>query len=205
VAVVLHVDASDQDAHSLLRRLSAAFAEEWAIERPDGRLLYRDLAETRLAQVSAVWTRAAYTPADARTPDMQHILALSDALVDELLAADCYVFSVPQYNLTLPAKFTAYLDHIVRMGRTFHVDGNAVQGTLAGRKALVITARELNYHPLPWAQFDNHEPYLRSVLGMIGLTDLTFIRAEAGILKSSTAERELESALAQVREVVRTW
>lgn len=205
MAVVLHVDASEQDPNSLLRRLSAVFAEEWAIERPDGRVIYRDLAETHLPQVSAVWTRAAYTPADARTPEMQHVLTVSDLLVDEVLAADCYVFSVPQYNLTLPTQFTAYLDHIVRMGRTFHVDGSAVQGALAGRKALVITARELNYHPLPWAQFDNHEPYLQSVLGMIGLTNLTFIHAEGGILKSAAAERELDSAMAKIRDVVRTW
>ena len=126
---LLHIDASARpgrsgiDAHgSHTRRLSARFVERWREARPDDRVDYLDVGQHPPAHVDARWIHAAFTAPAEREPWMAEALAESDRLVDQLVAADLIVVGLPMYNFSVPAQFKAWIDNIVRVGRTFGFD-----------------------------------------------------------------------------------
>lgn len=130
---------------------------------------------------------------------MHAALRLSDELIDELLAADTLVFGVPMYNFGLSAGFKAYIDQIVRVGRTFSYPG--FEGLAKGKRAVVMVAAGQEYSEgAPMAAMDYVTPYLRTVLGFVGITDVTFI-AVATNAGEETLARTLESARASVQAV----
>ena len=154
---LLHLDASarsgcsGQHAHgSHTRRLSARFIQRWREQRPGDPVTYRDVAASPPHPVSGEWIHAAFTPADKRVRWMHEVLHESDALVDELIASDLIVIGVPMYNFGVPAQFKAYIDNVVRVGRTFGFDrsrpGEPYWPLLAGQgKRLVILSARGDY------------------------------------------------------------
>ena len=107
------------------------------------------------------------------------MLAFSNTLEEELLAADTMVIGAPMHNFAISALLKAWIDQVVRGGRTVLFNPNGPQGPLAGKKELVITSRGGSYRAgTPTAQYDYQEPYLRHILAFVGLTDATFIHAE---------------------------
>ncbi len=129
MSVILHIDSSAKlgisglHAHgSHTRRLSDRFIKTWQTSRPDTQIIYRDVGQFPPKPVSAAWIHAAFTKPDERSDEMRAVLAESDELVDELLAADVIICGVPMYNFSYPAQFKAYIDNIVRVGRTFGFD-----------------------------------------------------------------------------------
>jgi len=128
------------------------------------------------------------------------VLAFSNTLEEELLAADTMVIGAPMHNFAISALLKAWIDQVVRGGRTVLFNPNGPQGPLAGKKELVITSRGGSYRAgTPTAQYDYQEPYLRHILAFVGLTDATFIHAEnqkpGGLGESSRA-----AAMAQIQE-----
>jgi FMN-dependent NADH-azoreductase len=125
MANLLHIDSSPRGERSKSRQLAKEFIMEWQVLHPEDAIIYRDLRESPIPHVTEEWIAADYTPQEAQTPEMAQVLQLSDELVDEFLAADRCVFSVPMYNFSIPSGFKAYIDHTVRVGRTFtFIDGN---------------------------------------------------------------------------------
>src|SRR5262249_6401475 len=129
MTTLLHIDASARRGcsgrvphGSHTRRLTARFVATWRAHAPDDRVIYRDLAAQPPAPVTDRWIEAAFTPAAQRTPWMADVLGESDQLIDELIAADVIVAGVPMYNFGPPATFKAYIDNVVRIGRTFGFD-----------------------------------------------------------------------------------
>ena len=114
---VLHLDASPRGERSHSRKLSRTILESWLRAHPDDQVTYRDLGRSPVPLVDEPMIGAAFTPPDARTPEQREAIKASDALVDELLAADTLIFGVPMYNFGVPAGFKAYIDQIVRAGR----------------------------------------------------------------------------------------
>ncbi len=108
-----------------------------------------------------------------------HRLKLSDDLIAELQQADEYLIATPMYNYGIPAKLKAYVDHIVRSGLTFKMNADgSYEGLLSGKKATVIIASAGEYKPgAPAEGLDTLKPYLREILGYIGVTDVTFIQS----------------------------
>ncbi|QSX75867.1 NAD(P)H-dependent oxidoreductase [Lysobacter arenosi] len=126
---LLHIDSSarpgrsGEQAHgSHTRRLSARFVRQWRARRPQDPVAYRDLALSPPTPVTGQWVHAAFTAPDQREPWMQATLAESDLLVDELASADLVVIGVPMYNFGMPSTLKAWIDNIVRVGRTFGFD-----------------------------------------------------------------------------------
>jgi FMN-dependent NADH-azoreductase len=161
--------------HSISRHLSSIFVDHWKRENPEGTIVTRDLYATELVPVSAAWAQAAFTPAEGRTAEQKQALALSDTLVSELQAADEYVFGVPMYNFGVPGVFKEWIDQIARAGVTFsYVDG-APKGLLTGKKATVLISAGGKYDAgTATAGLNFVEPYLKTVLGFLGVTDITF-------------------------------
>jgi FMN-dependent NADH-azoreductase len=175
---LLRIDSSAR-RNSISRQLTDKFVATWKLDYPDGEVIERDLAKTHLPHITDEWMLAAYADPATLTPAQRETLAVSDALVDELLAADIVVIGAPMYNLTVSAPLKAWIDQIVRAGRTVLWGPNGAQGVLQGKKVVVLTSRGGSFRPgSPTAQYDHQEPYLRHILGFIGLTDVAFIHAE---------------------------
>lgn len=150
---ILHIDASarpglsGRDRHgSHTRRLSRRFVDRWSTLRPQDQVTYRDVGALPPAPVSGDWIAAAFSPSDRRTPAQHAVLAESDRLTAELLAADLIVIGAPMYNFGVPAPLKAWIDNVVRVGVTFGFDrarsGEPYWPMLpAGKRLVILTSR----------------------------------------------------------------
>lgn len=170
---LLVVETSPRGDYSISRAMTRRFVEAWRAAHPGGDVIERDLVETLLTFVNAPWLQAYFTPPEQHSPEMKEALALSDVLVAELLAADELVIATPVYNYNVPAALKAWVDHIVRKGMTLGVDG---KGLVTGKKATVLIASGGVYtEGSPIRDRDIAPQYLRLVLNVIGITDVTVV------------------------------
>lgn len=207
MANILHIDTSPRGERSISRSLTYEFVTSWKDTHPGDTVTYRDLGHNPVPHVDESWIAAAFTPPEAHTPELAQAIKLSDDLIDELLAADRYVFGVPMYNLNIPSTFKAYIDQIVRVGRTFAVSDQGYQGLVdSSKKVLIITSRGGTFPAgTPAAAYDLQEPYLRTILGFIGLTDVTFIHADSLSLGDDAREKSLAAAKDAIAQYVANW
>src|SRR5258705_674612 len=165
-------------ASSVTGQLTAKFTEEWKKNHPDGEVMQRDLPATALPLITDDWL-ATRLEESKLTPAQRSYLSTSDELIEELQAADTVVIGAPMYNFSIPSSLKAWIDQIVRLGKTIGYGPNGPQGLLTKKKVVVITSRGGDYEKGTSREaFDFQEPYLRHILGFIGLTDATFIHAE---------------------------
>ncbi|UFP96249.1 FMN-dependent NADH-azoreductase [Gloeobacter morelensis] len=204
---LLHIDASPRGERSVSRRLTGEFVAAWKASHPDGEMTYRDLGREPVPHVNEAWIAGAFTPPDQHTPESKTAIEISDRLIDEFVAADCYVLGAPMYNFNVPSTLKAYIDQIVRVGRTFTVDGDGnYQGLVSGKKLLVVTSRGGNYRPGSPAQpYDMQEPFLRLIFGFIGITDVSFIHADSLQFGDEARDQSLAEARAKIAEVAPSW
>jgi len=206
MATILQIDSSPRGDRSKSRQLAREFITKWQVLHPENAISYRDLRESPIPHVTEEWIAADYTLQEARTPEMAHILQFSDELVDEFLAADRCVFSVPMYNFSIPSSFKAYIDYIVRVGRTFAVIDGQFKGLVEGKKILFITARGDEYGTGSRHEgWDAQEPALRFAYQFIGVTDIQFIHANGLDLGNEARRRGLIDARAKIQELVVNW
>ena len=203
MANILHLDASPRGERSISRQLSEEFVSAWRRLHPHDLLVYRDLGHQPVPHVTEAWIAGAYSPAETHSAASQDAMRVSDALVDEFLAADRYVFGVPMHNFGVPSTFKAYVDQIVRVGRTFTADG---KGLVLNKKMLIVTARGGHYaFGSPSQAFDHQEPWIRTIFGFIGLSDIRFIHAQGMNRGDDARAAGLEEARQQMAELVKNW
>lgn len=187
---LLHIDASARLRGSFSRHLTHTFVSQWQQANPEHEIIYRDLGAAPVPHIDERWVEAYESDPEQRTPDMNAAIALSDTLIDELMAADCYVFGIPMYNLTVPSSFKAYIDQIIRRDRTLRIENGVPTGQLSGKKLLVITTRKYNYRVGSGREDrDFLAPYLSAIFSVLGLTEMTYIHADK--LASSPADQDL--------------
>jgi FMN-dependent NADH-azoreductase len=176
---LLQIDSSPMDAsNSFSRRLTGEFVRHWRDRHPDGAVVVRDLAATSLPVLSSGWVAAAYTPEESRTPEQRSLLALSDELIAELQSADEYVIGVPMHNFSISGVLKLWIDQVARAGKTFTYAGGAPAGLLRDKHLTLIVTSGGSYEPgTPQSAMDFTEPYLRSVFGFLGVTDIRIVRA----------------------------
>jgi FMN-dependent NADH-azoreductase len=206
---LLHVDSSPRsDERSLSRRLTARFARLWREAGPPGERIvrHRDLRAGVPPHVDQAWIAAAYAAPEGRTPDMRRALATSDALVDEFLAADEYLLGAPMYNFGVPSATKAWIDNVVRVGRTFGFDPADADGQYyrplvppGRRMTVIVTTGDAGYEPGgPMWRSNQVEPYLRTVFGFVGVSDFRFVYAGNEEFGGERLARSLEAAVGQV-------
>jgi FMN-dependent NADH-azoreductase len=179
MATLLRIDSSPlgSDA-SFSRQLTTELVQQWQRTHLDGKLTTRDLATTKLQPVSAEWIGAARTPETTRSTSQHEALAVSNQLIAELEAADEYVIGVAMHNFSIPAVLKLWIDQIARAGKTFSYENGTPAGLLRNKKATFFIASGGVYDQgTPMAVMNFVEPYLRSLFGFIGVTDVTFINA----------------------------
>ncbi len=176
---LLHIDSSPRAA-SVSSRLAAAFVAKWKQQHPAGTVVHHNTSRENIPYLSEAAVDAFFTPAAGLTAEQKRVLATSDRLVDELLAADVLVLGVPMWNLSIPASLKAWIDLIVREGRTFAFTPQGVAPLVPpGKKVFIFSARGGAYPAgTPYHSLDHQEPYLRTILGILGLAEIEFIHAE---------------------------
>ena len=178
MAKILHINSSVRNQGSLSRQLTAEFLAKWKAANPSDIVIERDLAANPVPHLTEQMMGAFFTPAEQRTPAQAQTVQISDALVDELLAADVIVIGAPMYNFSVSSTLKAWIDHVARAGRTFQYTATGPVGLVTGKKVFIVTATGGVYSDGPAKAYDFLGTYLRSVLGFIGMTDVTFVQAE---------------------------
>ncbi|MBE9180189.1 FMN-dependent NADH-azoreductase [Oculatella sp. LEGE 06141] len=206
MAHILHLDSSPRGERSVSRSLAKEFISDWKAAHPDDTVTYRDIGHHPVPFVNEAWIAAAYSSPDQHTPELAEAIRISNELVDEFLAADRYVFGIPMYNYSIPANFKAYIDQIVRVGRTFSVDENGYKGLVDNKKATIITANGGAYpEGSPIHDYDLQTPYLRLIFGFMGITDVNFVHADSQALGDEARKQAIADAQAALKEAVAHW
>jgi FMN-dependent NADH-azoreductase len=176
---ILHIDSSILGGYSVSRSLSADIVARQQALHPDSKVIYHDLVVDAALHLSdhhmAVFQGGAVTD-----PVLGADIATGGAYIDELFAADIIVIGAPMYNFSIPSQLKAWIDRVCVAGRTFQYGANGPEGILPnGKKVFIASSRGGIYTgDSPAAVLEHHETYLRGVLGFIGLTDVTVVRAE---------------------------
>jgi FMN-dependent NADH-azoreductase len=181
---------------------SLALAREFLTRFPAASVVERALTAESMPHLTAETMAAMATSEAQRSERQKELVALSDTLVSELEAADTIVLAAPMYNFSIPSTLKAWVDHVVRAGRTFRYTAAGPEGLLKGKKAYVVTARGGVYSEGPGAAFDFQEPYLRAVLGFIGIKDVTFVHLEGLKISPAAAANGLAKARAKIKSLV---
>jgi FMN-dependent NADH-azoreductase len=177
---LLVIDASPRSERSHSRKLSAEYVAAWREAHPSGAVVLRDLAQNPPPFVSEAWVVGAFAPAETQPLEARQAITVSNHYVDELLAADEIVIATPMFNLNLPAALKAWIDQVVRAGQTFAVNSDGFVGLAKGKRAKILVTSSGDYRPgTPAAGYDFLSPYLRGILGFIGITDVEFVYAHS--------------------------
>jgi FMN-dependent NADH-azoreductase len=173
---LLVINSSSAGEQSVSRQLVAAAVATVQRADPGVAVVRRELGEDpvpHLLRDTLAGVRGAPS-----TPAEHAARALSDTLIAELRAADTIIVGAPMYNFSLPTTLRAWLDYVIRAGETFSYSEAGPKGLLEGKRVIVIESRGGLYSEGPGQIADFQEPYLRHLLGFIGLTDVTFVHAE---------------------------
>jgi FMN-dependent NADH-azoreductase len=164
-----------------------------------------DLAVENPGHITPLYAKAMYTPYGHHDQEQAEALALSDAWVDRLVAADLVLIGTPTYNFNIPSALKTFFDLTVRSGRTFVFAQTGFEGQLRHKKAVVINSRGLSYEAGDGSGNDHVTPYLTTILGFVGITDVsfvhigpTFLGKEATQLAKVRAAQEIASIISRI-------
>ncbi|HRP98089.1 MAG TPA: NAD(P)H-dependent oxidoreductase [Rhodocyclaceae bacterium] len=192
---ILQINASARREGAQSTRLAELVVARLRTEHPQARLVVRDLAVTPHPVLDEAALQALFTPVEARTPAQAARVALDDALIAEVQAADVLVLGVPMYNFAISAQLKNWLDAIARAKVTFRYTENGPEGLLKGKTVYVALARGGRYRG---TEADSQVPYLKTILGFLGMTDVRFIYAEGLAMGPEAAQQAFAEAEAEL-------
>ncbi len=203
MSTLLHLDSSPLES-SISRELTREFVKTWKNAHPDSAVIYRDLAANPPKPVDTAWIYSSFTPEALRTPEQKAALAPSEELIAELERADVYVIGVAMHNFSIPSVLKLWIDQVVRRGRTFVYGENGPRGALHGKKATILAASGGIYEPgTPASALNFIDPYLKTILGFVGVADVKFVTA-GGAAQVMTGAVDRETFLGPTLKQVRT-
>ncbi|PPB80440.1 FMN-dependent NADH-azoreductase [Albidovulum inexpectatum] len=189
---ILRIDSSIKGADSVSRRLTGRIVERLKAAHPDAIVTERDVTNG-IPAIDGAWLGAVYIPADQRNAEQAQIAAFSDRLLEEVRAADILVIGLPVYNFGVPAQLKNWIDQITRRGESFVYTENGPEGLLKGKRAIVALSSD---GTRMGSEVDFASPYLRHMLGFLGITDVTFVAADQMVFDPEAtlkrAEQEVE-------------
>ena len=196
---ILQINASARREGANSTRVANAIVARLQQAQPSARLTLRDLALTPHLVLDELALGALFTPADQRSAEQAARVALDDALIAEVQAADVLVLGVPMYNFGVPAQLKHWIDAVVRNGVTFRYTENGPEGLLKGKKVYVGLARGGRYRG---TEADSQVPYLKTVLGFLGITEIHFIYAEGLNMGAEAAQQGFAQADADIAAAI---
>ena len=206
MSTLLRIDSSSRTTTSHSRALGDHFEKTWHVRNPSDRVVRRDLVTDPIPHIVDQTILGYYTPAEQLTPELRAATALSDRLIAELQSADVLLLTVPMYNFSIPSALKAWIDQIVRIGHTFSYDGKNFAGLVKIKRAYVLCAYGAGGYTDggPFSAYNFLEPYLKSLLGFLGILEVQFFAVQATTADFATvatnlevAQRKIEMAIAQ--------
>ena len=192
---ILQINSSARVEGSQSTVLANDIAARLRVANPGATLTVRDLAATPHPVLDEAALGALFTPAAQRSAEQAARVALDDALIAQVQAADAIVLGVPMYNFAISAQLKNWIDAICRVKVTFQYTGKGPEGLLKGKKVYVALARGGIYRDAP---ADSQVPYLKTVLGFLGMTDVQFFYAEGLAISPDNAKQALARAHADI-------
>jgi FMN-dependent NADH-azoreductase len=193
---VLYVTSSSRGSASYSNRVAQNVLDELLARSPDATVTVRNLASEPLPHIDDDFTTATRSPNGPQTDGQRALLAQSDALVDELFAADVIVIAAPMINFTIPSNLKTWIDYVARAGRTFSYSEKGPKGLVTGKQVIVVAARGGVYAGNPALDFQL--PYLKSVLGFLGMTEIDVLEVEGTAYGPEAAEKAVVAATAKL-------
>lgn len=196
---ILQINASARREGANSTKLADQVTGRLKAAHPGAALTVRDLAATPVTVLDEAALGALFTPADQRSAEQSAVVAEYDALIAEIQAHDTIVLGVPMYNFGVPVQLKAWIDAIARAGVTFRYTEQGPEGLLKGKTVYLALARGGLYRG---TEADSQLPYLKMVLGFLGLTDVRPIYAEGLNMGPEAAAKGFEQAQADMAELV---
>ena len=195
---LLHLDSSVLGTASVSRQLSTRIVARQQALHPDLRVVVHDLAADPALHLSGVHM-AAFQGAPTDDATITADLLKGNAYMDELFASDILVIGAPMYNLSIPTPLKAWIDRVAVAGKTFRYTATGPEGLLQGKKAFIASARGGVYSAgSPAAALEHQESYLIGVLALLGVVDVTVVRAEGLALGAQAKDAAISQALADI-------
>jgi FMN-dependent NADH-azoreductase len=193
MSTLLRIDASSRHEGSWSRR----FGDEVAARLKPATTITRDLARDPLPHIPVEAIAAFFSDPSGWTDAQRAAAAVSDQVLAEIAAADDILITVPMYNFAIPSALKAWIDHVVRIGKTFSYDGKGFDGLVKGKRAFVVVAYGADgYTDGPFKSADFVAPYMRFILGFIGITDVTIVPVEGmNMGKADLAEQRARAVI----------
>jgi FMN-dependent NADH-azoreductase len=121
--------------------------------------------------------------------------------IEQFLDADVYLLTVPMWNFGIPYALKYYIDAIVQPGYLFRYDEEGrPEGLVKGKKMICVTSRGGDYSSGPLQAFDFVEPYLRTIFGFVGITDIHFFNVQPMDVSIETRKAAYKKAISEVRD-----
>jgi FMN-dependent NADH-azoreductase len=200
---LLQIHTSMFSADGQSSRLAEQFVAEFRRTHPESRVITRDIGRDPVPHLTAERFQSFLAKAGERTSEQHAVAGFSDALVDELKAADVVVLGLPMYNFGVPSTLKAYFDHVARAGVTFQYTEKGPKGLLHGKKAYVFATRGGLYAGTP---LDTQTSYVRDFLRFLGIEDVEFVYAEGlamGDAAKSDAIAKAQGAIQSIADRAR--
>ncbi|AZI24799.1 FMN-dependent NADH-azoreductase [Pedobacter sp. G11] len=195
---ILHIVSSPRGGASMSIQLGNAVVSKIQETYPESIVKEKNLAQHPFPHLEEVHLNAFFTPEESRSAENLVAIQHSDEAIAELQEADIIVIGVPFYNFGVPSTLKAWVDHIARAGVTFQYTEQGPQGLITGKKVYLAVASGGIYSDGPMQAYDFATPYLKGVLGFLGMTDVTVFRAEGAsipVVKDTALEKGIESIL----------
>jgi FMN-dependent NADH-azoreductase len=202
---ILQIDASPLGHASLSRQLTAAVVGRLKAEAPEATVVHRDLIATPVSHLSGELLQVLRPSPGSVPPSGPTIRAeaeQTEQLLTEFLGADVVVIGAPMFNFSIPSQLKAWIDRVAQAGRTFRYTAQGPVGLAGGKKVIVVSTRGGFYAGTAYeAVMDHQESYLRTVLNFLGITDVTFVRAEGVAVSAEKKEEAIASAGRQIADL----
>lgn len=198
MSTLLQINTSLFAEHGQSSKLAHEFVQAWKVRHPEGRVIVRDLAAQPLPHLDAPRFQAFLAKPEDRTPEQRAIVAESDALIDEIRAADTIVLGLPLYNFGVPSQLKAWIDHVARAGVSFRYTATGPEGLLGGRKLYVFATRGGRYLGTP---ADTQTGYIQTFFNFIGIRDIEFVYAEGLSMGEEPKRQALADAANQIERL----
>lgn len=193
---ILKIHSSPAGDYSFSNKLADAIVDKIVARNPGSNVKFKALYSDMYPHLGEVHLGAWFSAPDQHSEEQKSVISFSDLAVQEFLDADTIVIGVPMHNFGIPSNLKAWIDHIVRAGKTFEFRDGIPVGLVNGKTVYIAMSSGSIYSDGPYKPFDFVDPYLRAILGYIGVYDVSTVRAEGTAIpgvKDMALQRAIDS------------
>lgn len=188
---ILNVQSSPNMVSSASRAVSKSYIDKYVASHPGTDVIDLDLVSEPPSHIGPFHLQAFFAPPDEHGPEAVAASEVSDRYITQLINADVLVLGTPMHNFGIASTMKSWIDNILRAGKTFNYTENGPVGLLSDKKVIVVVGSGGIYSDGHMKGFEHCGNYLRDILAIVGITDVTILRAEGLAMGPEAAEQGL--------------